>query len=88
MAFDYNKLRGRIIEIFGTQSKFATAMRWSERTLSLKMNGNRPWKQTDICKAIELLKLSQKDIPIYFFTLKVQGIEQNEIPEDDSAPQS
>ena len=88
MAFDYNKLRGRIIEIFGTQSKFATAMRWSERTLSLKMNGNRLWKQTDICKAIELLKLSQKDIPIYFFTLKVQGIEQNEIPEDDSAPQS
>lgn len=88
MAFDYNKLRGRIIEIFGTQSKFATAMRWSERTLSLKMNGNRPWKQTDICKAIELLKLSQKDIPIYFFTLKVQGIEQNKIPEDDPAPQS
>lgn len=88
MAFDYNKLRGRIIEIFGTQSKFATAMRWSERTLSLKMNGNRPWKQTDICKAIELLKLSQKDIPIYFFTLKVQSIEQKEILKDDSAPQS
>lgn len=88
MAFDYNKLRGRIIEIFGTQSKFAIAMRWSERTLSLKMNGNRPWKQTDICKAIELLKLSQKDIPIYFFTLKVQSIEQKKIPEDDSAPQS
>ena len=87
MAFDYNKLRGRIIEIFGTQSKFATAMRWSERTLSLKMNGNRPWKQTDICKAIELLKLSQKDIPIYFFTLKVQSIEQKEILKDDSAPQ-
>ncbi|WP_243100261.1 MULTISPECIES: DUF739 family protein [Lachnospiraceae] len=39
MAFDYNKLRGRIVEIFNTQSNFASAMGWSERILSLKMNG-------------------------------------------------
>lgn len=76
MAFDYNKLRGRIVEIFNTQSNFASAMGWSERTLSLKMNGMRSWKQIDICKAIQLLKLTIEDIPIYFFTLKVQNIEQ------------
>ena len=39
MAFDYSKLRGKIIELFGTQACFAAAMGWSERTLSLKMNG-------------------------------------------------
>ena len=65
--FDYSKLKGKIIEIFGAQYKFAEKMGWSERTLSLKMNGNRPWKQPDICKAIELLGLTEKDIPAYFF---------------------
>ena len=79
MAFDYNKLRGRIVEIFNTQSNFASAMGWLERTLSLKMNGMRSWKQIDICKAIQLLKLTIEDIPIYFFTLKVQNIEQNNL---------
>ena len=44
MAFDYSKLRGKIVEIFNTQSCFAIAMGWSERTLSLKMNGIRSWK--------------------------------------------
>lgn len=72
MSFNYSKLSGRIIEIFGARYKFAEAMGWSERTLSLKMNGRRAWKQSDICKAIRLLKLTEEDIPAYFFTLKVQ----------------
>lgn len=75
LLFDYNKLRGRIVEIFSTQSSFANAMGWSERTLSLKMNGMRSWKQTDICKAIRLLELNIEDIPTFFFTPKVQNIE-------------
>ena len=75
MAFNYDKLRGRIIEVFETRAKFAAAMNWSERTLSLKMSGIRPWKQPDICKAVELLGLSQDDIPLYFFTPEVQSIE-------------
>ena len=64
MAFDINKLRGRFGEIFNTQSNFASAMGWSERILSLKMNGMCSWKQIDICKAIQLLKLTIEDIPI------------------------
>lgn len=75
MAFDYSKLRGRIIEIFASQSAFAKAMHWSEKTLSLKMTGKRFWKQTDICKAIELLHIDEADIPLYFFATKVQSIE-------------
>ncbi len=73
MAFNYDKLSGKIVEVFGTRYKFAEAMEWSERTLSLKMSGERPWKQPDICKAINLLKLTEEDIPAYFFTLKVQN---------------
>lgn len=66
MAFDYNKLRGRIVEKYGSQIQFTKAMNWSERTLSQKMNGKISWKQTDICKAISLLGLSASDIQEYF----------------------
>ena len=62
MAFDFNKLRGRIVEKYGSQTEFAKAMNWSERTLSKKINGKISWKQTDICAAIKLLELSEDDI--------------------------
>lgn len=74
MAFNYGKLKGKIVEFFGSQYRFAEAMGWSERTLSLKLNGNVPWKQTDICKAVKLLHLDDSDIAEYFFTAKVQNI--------------
>lgn len=70
MAFDYSKLKGKIVEKFDTQIKFAAAMKWSERTLSLKLNGGVPWKQTDIAKAVSILDLNEEDIPQYFFCLK------------------
>lgn len=75
MAFDYSKLKGRIIEKFSTQYAFAKGIGWSERTLSLKLSGSRSWKQPEILKAIELLELSKNDINEYFFTQKVQNIE-------------
>ena len=78
MSFNYDKLRGRIVEIFKTQTRFAIAMGWSERTLSLRMTGARAWKQPDISKAVKLLNLKPEDIPVYFFTAEVQGIELNE----------
>ena len=76
MEFNYDKLSGKIVEVFGTRYRFAAEMGWSDRTLSLKMSSSRPWKQTDICKAIKLLKLTEADIPTYFFTRNVQSIEQ------------
>lgn len=72
MAFDYSKLRGRIIEKFGSQMRFAKEMKWSERTLSLKMNCKVFWKQPEICMALNLLELSDRDVPTYFFVTKVQ----------------
>lgn len=72
LAYDYSKLLGRIIEKYSTQAAFAEAMELSERSLSLKLNGHRGWKQTEIAKACSLLELSGADIPEYFFTLKVQ----------------
>lgn len=76
MAFDYSKLKGRIVEKFSSQYAFAEKMGMSERTLSLKLNGLVAWKQTEICKAVSALELNKEDISEYFFKEKVQKIEQ------------
>ena len=73
LAFDFMKLRGRIREICRTEKSFSESMGWSEHTTSLKLNSKIPWKQTEILKAINILHLSENDIPLYFFTAKVQN---------------
>ena len=75
MAFDYSKLRGKIREIFKTQSNFAKAMGMSDTSLSAKLNNNIEFSQREIEKAIELLKVTNEEIPVYFFTLEVQETE-------------
>lgn len=72
MAYEYNKLNGKIIEVCSTQAIFAEKMGLSERTISLKLNNKISWKQPEIQKAIEILGLVDNDIQEYFFTLKVQ----------------
>jgi transcriptional antiterminator len=69
---DFSKLRGRIIEKFRTGKNFAEAMGMSTRTLSMKLNGCREFKPTEIVKALSLLELKAEDVQVYFFTLKVQ----------------
>ena len=72
MAYDYSKLSGKIIEVFGTRGNFAVAMKMSERSLSLKLNNITSWKQPEITKACKILDLKQCEIKDYFFELKVQ----------------
>lgn len=74
MERDYSKLRGKIVEVFGTMSKFAKEMEYSERTISLKINGKIDFTQSDIAKTVDLLGLQDEEIPVYFFTNKVQSI--------------
>lgn len=74
MSKDFSKLSGRIVEKFGTQYNFATAIGLSERSLSLKLNNRVGWKDEEMEKAIELLDLDITEIPSYFFTYNVQEI--------------
>ena len=67
MAFNYNKLRGRIIEICGSQSEFAKLIGVSEQTITAKLNGRSSFSQKDILKWSEVLKIDQTEIGIYFF---------------------
>lgn len=72
MAYDYNKLLGRVTEKYGTQGNFAEAMDMSERSMSMKLNNKRGWKQHEISTACNLLDINATDIPVYFFALQVQ----------------
>lgn len=76
MSYNYSKLRGKIIEKFGTLGEFSKAMKWSERTNGLKLNGRVEWKQNEIITATRLLGIRSEDIDVYFFDVEVQGIEQ------------
>lgn len=69
MPYNYKKLLGRIVEVCGTQASFADRMGLSERSVSLKLNGQRPWKQLEISKACQVLDIANTDIPVYFFAL-------------------
>ena len=75
VKFDYSKLKGRIREIFDTQSAFAEAMGMSTTSLSAKLNNKIEFGQKEIDKASDLLKIKKEEIPIYFFTPEVQESE-------------
>lgn len=72
MSFNYSKLKGRIIEKYGTQRNFAREMNLSEKTLSSKLKNVTSWKNDDISRACDLLEIPIEEIPVYFFEVEVQ----------------
>lgn len=72
MSFNYSKLKGRIIEKYGTQRNFAREMNLSEKTLSSKLKNITSWKNDDISRACDLLEIPMEEIPVYFFEVEVQ----------------
>jgi transcriptional regulator with XRE-family HTH domain len=67
MSYEYNKLRGRIVEMYGTQEAFARKIGISRNSLSLKMTGKTSFSQADIIKWSELLDIKPNEIGQYFF---------------------
>jgi len=71
VMFDYSKLRGRIVEKYGTQGCFASANNMSDRSMSLKLNNGIGLSQKEIIEWCRLLDIGIDEIPIYFFMIKV-----------------
>ncbi len=66
--YKYKKLRGRIIEKFETQEKFAKEVGISETALSKKMQCKTGISQSDICLWSKLLEIKPEEYGAYFFT--------------------
>lgn len=67
MSYQYNKLRGRIIEKYGSQNNFAKALNTSTVIVSNKMTGKTGFSQKDINQWSELLDIEQEEYGAYFF---------------------
>lgn len=77
VVINYDKLKGKIKEVLGTQAKLAEYMGVDETTISNKLNNNTYFTQKEIIKISSILNITFKEIPIYFFEEKVREHEQN-----------
>ena len=72
IPLDYSKLRGRIVEKFGKQGSFASAIGWSEKSVSEWLNNQKYWPHEAMIKAVEVLEIHESEIGTYFFTVLIQ----------------
>ena len=74
--FETDKLRGRIVEKFGTQNAFAAATGIYISFISQYLNGHIVLDQKVMTKWIDLLEIPDDEIDQYFFKRKVHEMEQ------------
>lgn len=65
--FEYRKLRGRIIEKFGTISNFADTVGLTPAGVSKKLTGKAQFNQDDIIHWCDLLEINLEEAIPYFF---------------------
>ena len=68
MAYQYRKLKGKIVEKFGSQAAFSEAFGISRTAMSNKMRCAAQFTQEDIEKAAQLLDIKRSEYSDYFFT--------------------
>lgn len=76
IELNHDKLKGKIKEVLGTQSKLAEEIGLDETTISNKLNSNTYFTQREILKICSILNISRDKIPEYFFKEKVRENEQ------------
>lgn len=65
--YDYSKLRGRIVEKYGTITAFAGVLGISKTTASLKLKNEIGFSRDDIVEWSELLDIPEEEYTLYFF---------------------
>ena len=66
--YNYNPLRGKIREMFGTESLFSERIGINRATLSKKINNKVPFSQWEIDASCKALKIPTNKIAHYFFS--------------------
>lgn len=74
--FDTSKLRGRIIEKYGSQQEFSRVVGCTMSFLSQYLNGKTQLTQKVMDRWIDALDIPRNEIDLYFFTPKVHEMEQ------------
>lgn len=71
MVFDFQKLKGRMVEKKQNQQKLANKIGMCKVTLNRKLNNKVPFNQKEIVKLIDELEIPKEEIFEYFFNAKV-----------------
>lgn len=72
MTFDHSKLRGRIVERFGTCRAFCAEIGYKNGILSTRLAGTTPFRADEIRCFCEALEIPDAEVAAYFFTPKVR----------------
>lgn len=67
MSFEYAKLRGRIVEKYGSIASFSDHLGISKTQISKKMTGKAGFSQSDIVEWSRLLDIDLKDVGLFFY---------------------
>ena len=65
--YNYKKLNGKIVEIFGTADNMAKAISMNRSTLSKKLNNHVDFSAKDIDRISTALSIPRNQIGEYFF---------------------
>lgn len=65
--FNYNFLKGKIVEKCGSQAKFAESLGVSDQSLSAKLLNKIKFSQEEIYKTIKILELTDSETIKCFF---------------------
>ena len=60
--YNYDKLRGKIKEIVGSESKYAELLGLSNASISAKLNSLVPFSITEIDKSVTILNIPTNEI--------------------------
>jgi hypothetical protein len=66
--YDYSKLKGKIIELYGSQGLFACSVKRSQAYVSGVLNNRSYLNQVDIDRWAEALSIPGAELGVYFFT--------------------
>ena len=66
-----NKLKGRIVETYGTQGKFAAYLGRTEQTVTAKLAGRSEFTQADIVDWCNALGIGKDEVGEYFFAAEL-----------------
>ena len=69
IVFLYRRLRGRIVEKFVSQARFARAMGMTPQMLSARLTGRSAFTSGEVWYACKLLEIEDGKIGYYFFCI-------------------
>ena len=73
MSLKMLELKGRIVQKYGSQSRFAKHLGLTEQTITAKLNGRSQFSQDDILNWCNALDIEANEVGRYFFAHKLSN---------------